>query len=107
MGTEDLDGTEVYVLKLTRNDENIFHYYLDSEKYILLKMSYKMFVNGQESEIDAYMSNFQDIEGFIMPFTIEQRFDGQTGITIKYEEVRFNEKIDDAIFEKPAPAGKQ
>ena len=104
LGTEEMEGSEVYVLKLTRKDGDISHYYLDSEKYVMLKLSYKMVVNGQETEMVSFMSNFQDVEGYIMPFTIEQRFDGQTGITITFDEVKFNVDIDDAIFIKPAPA---
>ena len=104
LGTEEIEGTDVYVLKLTRKDGDISHYYLDSEKYVMLKLSYKMVVNGQETEMVTFMSNFQDVEGYIMPFTIEQRFDGQTGTTITFDEVKFNVDIDDAIFVKPAQA---
>ncbi len=104
LGTEEMEGTEVYVLKLTRKDGDISNYYLDSEKYVMLKLSYKMVVNGQETEMIALMSNFQDVEGYIMPFTTEQRFDGQTGMTITFDEVKFNVDIDDTIFVKPAPA---
>ncbi len=103
-GTEDLEGIKVYVLKLTKKDGDIFHYYLDSEKYLILKMKYRLVVNGQETEMVALMSNFQDVDGYIMPFTTEQRFDGQSGMTITFEEVKFNVDIDDAIFLKPASA---
>jgi outer membrane lipoprotein-sorting protein len=102
VGTEDLAGTEVYVIKNTRKNGNIFYYYLDSKKYIILKMKYKMVVNGQETEMVALMSNFKDVDGYVMPFTTEQKFDGQTGMTINYDEVKFNVEIDDAIFLKPS-----
>lgn len=102
VGTEEMEGTKVYVLKNTRKDGNVFHYYLDSEKYVILKMKYKMLVNGQETELVASMSNFQDVDGYLMPFTTEQSFNGQAGMTLNFEEVKFNENIDDAIFQKPA-----
>jgi outer membrane lipoprotein-sorting protein len=104
VGTEDLNGTKVYVLKNTRKDGNVFHYYLDSEKYIILKMKYKMTANGQDMELVALMSNYQDIDGYLIPFTTEQSFDGQSGMSIQFEEVKFNEDIDDSIFLKPATA---
>jgi outer membrane lipoprotein-sorting protein len=103
-GTEDLEGIKVYVLKLTKKDGDIFHYYLDSEKYLILKMKYRLVVNAQETEMVALMSNFQDVDGYIMPFTTEQIFDGHYGMTITFDEVRFNVDIDDSIFVKPAPA---
>jgi outer membrane lipoprotein-sorting protein len=104
VGTEDLNGTEVYILKNIRQDGNIFHYYLDSEKSIVLKMKYNLTVNGQVTELVALMSNFQDVDGYLMPFTTEQSFDGQAGMTLQFNEVKFNEDIDDAIFIKPVTA---
>ncbi len=65
-------------------------------------MKYNLTVNGQETELVALMSNFQDVDGYLMPFTTEQSFDGQAGMTLQFEEVKFNEDIDDAIFLKPA-----
>jgi len=101
LGTEDLDGTQVYVLKMTRKNGEIFHYYLDTEKFVALKVKFKMMVNGQESEIVALMSDYRDIGGYLMPFTNKQTFDGQTEGAMIFEEVKFNEDIDDAIFLKP------
>ena len=104
LGTEDLDGTQVYVLKMIRKNGEIFHYYLDTEKFIPRKMRFKMMVNGQENEIVALMSDFRDVDGYLIPFTTKQTFDGQTGGAMIFEEVKFNQDIDDAIFLKPATA---
>jgi outer membrane lipoprotein-sorting protein len=104
LGTEEMEGTKVYVLKVTRKDGDISHYYLDSEKYVMLKLIYSMVINGQETEMVFLMSNYQDVEGYIMPFKTEQRFNGQSDMTITFDEVKFNVDIDDAVFLKPAPA---
>ena len=109
LGTEAIEDSEVYVLKLTRKNGEIFHYYLDSENYVIRKMKFIMVVNGQETEMVALMSNFQNVEGYTMPFSTEQTFNGQTGMSTTFEEVKFDEEIDDAIFLKPTatPAEKQ
>jgi outer membrane lipoprotein-sorting protein len=109
LGTEDMDGTKVYVLKLTQKDGYIFHYYLDSEKYLALKMRTKMVVNGMETEMEALMSDFTNVDGYLMPFKTEQSFDGQQSMTMIYETVKFDQNIDDSIFRKPevAPAEQQ
>jgi outer membrane lipoprotein-sorting protein len=101
LGQEDMEGTEVYVLKLTQKDGHVFHYYLDAEKYVALKMRTSLEVNGRETELVALMSDFTDVNGYLMPFRTEQSFDGQPGMTMIYEDVSFNEKVDDAIFQKP------
>lgn len=103
-GTEDMDGTEVYVLKLTQKDGHVFHFYIDAEKYIALKMRTKLEVNGMETEMEALMSDFTNVNGYLMPFRTEQSFDGQPSMTMIYEDVKFDEKIDDNIFRKPAVA---
>jgi hypothetical protein len=101
-GTEDMDGTEVFVLKLTKEDGDIQYYYMDSENYVVLKVVSKTIVNGSEVEVEALMSNFQDINGYIIPLTTEQRFNGQPGMTINIEEVKMDEEIDDGLFMKPS-----
>ncbi len=99
-GTEEIDGTESYVLKLTKKNGNIDYYYLDMESYLILKVKSKTIMNGSEVETEGLLSNFQEIEGYIMPLTSEQRMGGQTMITIMMEEVKFNVELDDAIFSK-------
>ncbi len=103
LGTEDLDGTKVYALKLTKNDGDIEYYYIDAENFVVLKMVRKMMVNGQETEIEILLSNYQEVDGIVLPFSTEQRFNGQEGMTILIEDIHFNQEIADAIFAKPVP----
>ncbi len=104
VGTENLEGTEVYSLKLTKEGGNVDHYYIDKEKFIVRKMTTKVVINGQETKMEMLFSNYKDVDGVLVPFTTEQRFDGQTGMTVNIDGVKINEEIDDALFLKPAPA---
>jgi hypothetical protein len=74
---------------------------MDSENYVVLKILSQTMVNGSEVEVEVLMSNFQEVNGYVSAFTTEQRFDGQTGMTIKVEEILFDEEVDDSIFVKP------
>jgi outer membrane lipoprotein-sorting protein len=107
IGTEDLEGTQVYHLKMTRKNGKIFHYYLDKEKLVTVKMKFTMMVSGMENEVESLMSDFRDVDGYLMPFTHKQTFGGQMGMSMIFEEVKFNEDIDDAIFLKPATANEE
>jgi outer membrane lipoprotein-sorting protein len=100
-GTEDLEGTEVFILKLVKEEGVTEYYYLDSENYVVLKIITKTMVNGSEVEVEVLMSNFQEVNGYVSAFTTEQRFDGQTGMTINIETLKFDEEVDDKIFVKP------
>ena len=59
-------------------------------------------MNGSETETEALLSNYQDVDGYIMAFTIEQKYGGQTAMTIMMDEVESNVEVDDSIFSKPA-----
>lgn len=100
-GTEEVDGTECYVLKLTKENGNIDYYYLDTDSHLILKTKSKTMMQGSEVETEAFLSNYQEMEGYIMPFTTEQRMNGQTMLVINIEDVKVNEDIDDAVFVKP------
>ena len=100
-GTDDVDGTETFVLKLTKKNGNIDYYYLEQESYLIIKIKSKTIMNGSEIEAEGLLSNYQEVEGYIMPFTTEQRVGGQTAMTIMIEEVKVNVELDDAMFSKP------
>ncbi len=100
-GTEEVDGAEAYVLKLTKKNGNIDHYYLETESYLILKIKSKTIVNGSETEAEALLSNYQEVDGYVMAFTIEQKYGGQTAMTIMMDEVKADVEVDDSIFSKP------
>ncbi len=107
LGTEDVNGTKAYALKLTKNDGSVFHYYIDTEKYLPIKVRTNMVINGVEAETVTLMSNYTNVNGYNMPFKHEQSIDGQPGMTMIFEEVKFNEQVDDAIFIKPAAGSSE
>ena len=100
-GTEEVDGSEAYVLKLTKKNGNIDYYYMEAESYLILKIKSKTMMNGSETEAEAILSNYQDVDGYIMAFTIEQIYGGQSAMTIMMDEVKTNVELDDSIFSKP------
>jgi outer membrane lipoprotein-sorting protein len=99
-GTEEIDDIEMYVLKLTKKNGNIDYYYLDPDSYLVPKMKSIVIMEGSEMEVEVLMSNFQDVNGYIMPMTVEQFMDGQSLVTIAFDEVIFDEEMDDAVFAK-------
>ncbi len=99
-GTEEVDGTEAYVLKLTKKNGNIDYFYVDPDSHLMLKARSVTMMQGSQAEVETLLGNYQEVEGFIMPFNSEQRMGGQTIITIMIEEVKVNEEVDDAVFSK-------
>ena len=100
-GTEEVDGTEAFVLKLTKKNGNMDYYYIDVDGYLVIKIKSIIMMNGSELEAETLLSNYQEVGGYIMPYTTEQRFGGQTTMTLMLDEVTYDMEVDDAIFSKP------
>lgn len=101
-GTEEVDGSETFVLKLTKKNGNIDHYYIDSENYVVIMVKSKVMMNGSEIEVEVLLSNYQEVDGYLGAFTTEQRYNGQTALTINMTEVKYDGELEDTIFAKPS-----
>jgi outer membrane lipoprotein-sorting protein len=99
-GTEEVEDVEMFVLKLTKKNGNIDYYYLDPDSYLVPRMRSKVMMEGSETEVEVLMSNFQEVNGYIMPYTMEQRMNGQTILTIMIENVEVDKEFEDAVFSK-------
>ena len=100
-GTQELAGKQVYRLKLAKADGDIDEMYIDTQSFILSKMLRKTSINGSEVELEIYYDDYRNIDGVLLPFKIEQRFNNQTGMVINIKEIKFNMEVDDKIFDKP------
>lgn len=103
MGKEDLDGTEVYKIKLEKKNGDVQYYYIDTDSNMLLKTTTTTSQNGQEMEVESIMSNYKDFDGIILPTSIENKVKGtnQSG-TVEIEDIKFDVDMPDSIFAKPA-----
>ncbi len=103
MGKEDLDGTEVYKIKLEKKNGDVQYYYIDTDSDMLLKTTTTTSQNGQEMEVESIMSNYKDFDGVILPTSIENKVKGtdQSG-TVEIEDIKFDVDMPDSIFAKPA-----
>jgi hypothetical protein len=101
MGKVNVDGKDLYRIKLTTGDGNAKDYFIDAETYYLSKVKAKVSAQGQTVDVEQIMSEPKTIDGITMPMKIESKSPMGTAI-ILMEEVRFNEKFDDAIFKQPA-----
>lgn len=101
VGTEELEGTEVYNLKLTTADGDVIHYYIDSDNFVVLMQKTKTVMNNAEMEAETYLSNFKPVNDVMVPFNIETRVGGQSMMQIIIDEIKFDEEVPDSLFVKP------
>lgn len=100
-GTEDFEGTEVILLKLINKEGNEKIFYLDADSFLMIKMTAKIQMQGAEVLSESFFSNYDEVDGMVMPFYIENRMNGQVANSVTIESMEFDKKIDDKMFTKP------
>lgn len=110
VGEDTWEGTAVYKIKLIKNpvmvdgveEENIDIYYFDTENSVPIA-SETVVKSGPAKGATAQtiMSDYQEVEGVYMPFTVIEKFNGQVNIEMLYKTVEFNTEIDESIFSMP------
>jgi len=103
MGQENFDSNRVYHLVLSKSDGDIDELYIDVNSYLLHKMLRKTIINGSEVEVEVRFDDYRNVEDkdILLPFTVENYFNGQLGMTLKFKEIKFNLEIEDNLFTKP------
>jgi hypothetical protein len=101
MGTEDVNGSSAYKLKVTTEDSVEISVFIDTATYYAVKAVSKASINGQDLETAAVFSNFQKTDyGLVVSFARQITLPQGT-ITITDKKVEINKPIDPAIFEMP------
>jgi outer membrane lipoprotein-sorting protein len=100
VGKEDVDGTETFKVKVTHNSGEVSHYYLDSEYYLPIKVTAVRNVQGAESEITTILGAYKEVQGLVVPFSIEVTSPMGPQV-ISFETIEVNVSLDDGIFSMP------
>lgn len=106
IGKEKIEGTDAYHLKITLKNGDVRNIYLDADSYLPIKVVAKVTMRGTETEFESTIGDYKQVEGIMVPFSIEQRAAGGQGPSqkITFTKVEFNVPLDDAIFKMPAVA---
>ncbi|HSO86610.1 MAG TPA: hypothetical protein VLQ91_08680 [Draconibacterium sp.] len=101
MGKVNVDGKEMYRIKLTTSEGNSKDYFIDAQTFYISKVKAKVSAQGQTVDVEQVMTDNKTINGITMPMKTETKSPMGSGF-ILMEEIRYNENFDDAIFKQPA-----
>ena len=102
VGKEEMEGTDVFKLKVTLKNGDIRYIYIDATSYYILKETQKQKMKDKEIESETVFSNFKAVDGIMFPFTLEERPVGESsGQVITVENIEVNPKVDPSIFKMP------
>ena len=106
IGKDDMEGTEVLKLMLTKKNKDVVYYFLDASSYLILKESSKTKFQDKEIESETYYSNYKTINGVTLATTTEQKSGGQLQEQISMDKVEIDVPMDETLFVLPADAKK-
>jgi hypothetical protein len=103
IGKEDLEGSQVYNIKLTDKNNDITNYYIDADSYLVVKQNDKLKFDTKEISSESMLSNYRQVDGVLFPFSIQSKSpDNPMGdAKIVVDSIQTNIPIDDSIFKMP------
>lgn len=98
---EKVEGIESQVILLKDADGDEFKIFIDAETSLIIKQTYKIDTQEGPMTLEIYPSDYRDVEGMKVAFSIDTKADGQSVYSMKYDSVELNPKVDDSYFTMP------
>jgi hypothetical protein len=95
LGTEDIDGTDAYKLRVTLKNGDTKYVYLDPDQYLEIRIVSHRMVRGQEEVSSTDLGDYEKVDGIYFPF--------ESGRS-QLDTVELNSRIDKTIFAFPGGA---
>lgn len=99
-GKENFEGTDVWVIKLTRPNGNWETWYLDAETYLEVKYNSRWVDFGYPAPAATFFDDFRDFDGLIIPCFVERTFYQRDRILL-IDDIEFNNKVSCCMFKMP------
>ncbi|MGA9335578.1 MAG: hypothetical protein WBV39_14965 [Rudaea sp.] len=103
LGSEDVDGTNAYKLKVTLKNGDVAYVYLDPDHYLEIRTVSQREVRGTQSEDITDYGDYEQVAGVYFPFSMKTHSkDGGGDQQISIENGQANVPLDDALFAFPS-----
>src|SRR5215469_14094565 len=102
LGTEDVDGTPAFKLKVTRKNGDVSFVYLDPDHFLEIRVLTQRTRHGAYEEVETDLGDYEKAGGVFVPTSIEF---GRKGAPDKQriiiDKVEANVPVDETIFHFP------
>lgn len=107
IGKDEVEGSDVYKLKLTRANGITRYYYMDTDYFVPIKIETKLMVRGAEQEFETILGDYKEVAGVYFPFSVESGVKGNPNrSSITFEKIEVNTNLDDKRFVMPSMPAK-
>ena len=108
VGTDEVEGTDTYKLKVTMPNGDVRLYYMDTDYFVPIKIDTKRMVRGAEREYETILGDYKEVNGWYLPFSVESGPKGSPSrAKVTYEKIEANPALDDSRFRLPAAPKQQ
>lgn len=104
-GTDELEGTPVYKLKMTKKDGDVDTFFIDKESFLPIGMKTKTSVQGTEVEVEVSFGDYKPVDGVMMAHSVGQKMGAMGGTTMTFDKVETNVDLPDSRFAMPEAKG--
>jgi len=102
LGMAQVEGTDVFKLKVTLASGDVRYYYLDTDYYVPIKIEMKRTIRGAEQEFETSLGDYKPVAGWYLPYSIESGVKGSPFTQkVTFETIEANVAIDDGGFLRP------
>jgi len=104
LGHDTVDGDDVFRLKVTLKNGDIYYYYLDPDTFIEIRIEKQQFIRGSVRESVTDLGSYKKVNGVYFPFSIESgpKRDPSQRSKITIEKIEANVQVNDSDFKMPA-----
>jgi outer membrane lipoprotein-sorting protein len=102
MGKEKVGGADAYRIRVTKKGGPPQDYYLDAATGLEKKISISLNQGGAAMTIVTELSDYREVEGRMVPFSIRQLVNGTPTASTTIDKVEFNVPVDDSAFKMPS-----
>ena len=103
VGTETLNGKSVHHLKVSLKDGPVQHFYLDADTGLEVRVTQEVETGPNQTQaLASEMSNYQRVNGILIPHRVKQLLDGKVVAEMTISKVEINAITDPSVFQMPA-----
>jgi hypothetical protein len=105
LGTEDIDGTDAYKLRVTRPNGDVAYVYLDPDQFLEIRIVNRRIEHGVPRETITDYGDYEKVNGVYLPFSLDSWPKGTSDHQkVQYDKVEANVAADSGLFSFPAAA---
>jgi len=102
LGTETVEGSEAYKIKVTTPAGDVRTYFIDTSSYVPIKIETRRMVRGAERVYETILGDYKEVNGWYLPFSIENGVKGNPNRQkTTYSKIEANVPMTSALFVRP------